>query len=97
MIGECAGGLVTGEKRVDFDLNIKKRVKFDVVDDIIPIEKTTTRQANEKFVISSSNMDIRERPKALEDVYKAMVDSGANVNLGPVRLAHALGLILMVE
>jgi hypothetical protein len=95
MIGDCAGGLVTGEKRVDFDLNIKKRVKFDVVDDIKPIETTTTRQLNENFVISSSNMDIREIPKALEDVYKAMVDLGANVNLGPVRLPNALVLIII--
>ena len=46
----------------------------------------------ERFLISACNMDIRGRPRSQEDVYKAMVDQGANVNLGPVRLAKALGL-----
>ena len=47
---------------------------------------------DERLVISAVNLDIRERPRVLTDQFKAMVDQGANVNLGPVRLAKALGL-----
>ena len=52
----------------------------------------SNRVEEERFVISACNINIRERARTLEDVYKAMVDLGANVNLGPVRLAKALGL-----
>jgi hypothetical protein len=45
-----------------------------------------------KLVISAVSLDIRERHRVLTDQFKAMVDQGANVNLGPVRLAKALGL-----
>ena len=48
--------------------------------------------ADERLIISACNMDIQTRPTQAEEWYKAMVDMGANVNLGPVRLAKALGL-----
>jgi hypothetical protein len=40
-------------------------------------------------------MDIQQRTRTHEDKYKAMVDQGANVNLGPVLLAKALGLTIL--
>ena len=46
----------------------------------------------ERLIISAANLNIRERHRLLADIFKAMVDQGANVNLGPVRLAKALGL-----
>ena len=48
-----------------------------------------------RFIISASNMDIQTRPRSWEDMYRAMVDSGANVNLGPKRLAKALGCTII--
>ena len=48
--------------------------------------------ADERLVISACNMDIQSRPTNREEWYKAMVDMGANVNVGPVRLAKALSL-----
>ena len=48
--------------------------------------------ADERLVISACNMDIQSRPTNREEWYKAMVDMGANVNVGPVRLAKTLSL-----
>ena len=45
-----------------------------------------------KFVVSACNVDIESRPWTWEDVFKAMIDGGANLNLGPSHLAKALGL-----
>ena len=57
--------------------------------------RTAQWESEEKLVISAYNMDIRERPRSQGDVFSAMVYLGANVNLGPVRLAKALGLVIV--
>ena len=48
-----------------------------------------------RFIISASNMDIQTRPRSVADLFRAMVDSGANVSLGPKRLAKALGCAII--
>ena len=47
---------------------------------------------DEQLVISACNRDIQARPTRAHQWFKAMCDMGANVNVGPVRLAKALGL-----
>ena len=47
-----------------------------------------SKETAERFVISAANLDIKERHRVLTDQFKAMVDQGANINLGPVRLAR---------
>jgi hypothetical protein len=46
----------------------------------------------EQLIISACNMDIQTRPTSKDEWYKAMCDMGANVNVGPVRLAKMLEL-----
>ena len=48
-----------------------------------------------KLVISACNLDIIERSHSSGGLYQAMVDLGANVNLGPVRLARVLSLTVV--
>ena len=45
-----------------------------------------------KLVVSACNADIETRSRTGVDVFTAMIDSGANLNLGPSRLAKALRL-----
>ena len=47
------------------------------------------------FIISASNMDIQTRLRYGADVFKVMVDFGANISLGPKRLAKALGCAII--
>ena len=49
----------------------------------------------QKLVISACNLDIIERSHSSGGLYQAMVDLGANVNLGPVRLARVLSLTVV--
>jgi len=45
-----------------------------------------------KLVVSACHADIESRPRTQGDVFKAMIDGGANLNLGPDCLAKALHL-----
>ena len=45
-----------------------------------------------KLVVSACNADIETRSRTEGDVFTAMIDGGANLNLGPRRLAKALRL-----
>lgn len=78
---ECAGGHDTGGSHVGYDKGVN----------VISMEL----EESEKFVISTCNMDICDKGQRFEDVYKAMIDQGANVNLGPLRLAKMLGLLVV--
>lgn len=50
----------------------------------------------ESFVVTAGMMDrIKDNRVNNKDNYLAMIDSGANVNLGPKWLANALGLIIV--
>jgi len=50
----------------------------------------------ESFVVTAGMMDrIKDNRVNNKDNYLAMIDSGANVNLGPKWLANALGLIMV--
>ena len=48
-----------------------------------------------RFIISASSMDIQTHLHYGADVFRAMVDLGANISLGPKRLAKALGCAII--
>ena len=60
---------------------------------VLSLEKTDTQQG--KLIVSVCNADIESRSWTSADVFKAMIDGGANINLGPRRLAKALGLVIV--
>jgi len=50
---------------------------------------------DKRLIISACNLNIAESVHDTTDVFKAMVDLGANVNIGPLSLGRALGLQIM--
>ena len=57
-----------------------------------PISDASAYESNERFVISAATMSTIQCSSSEQQSLQAMIDSGANVNLGPVWIAEALGL-----
>jgi hypothetical protein len=73
----------------EVDLNMRGLDVRDVVN-LSAAEQAEVRHG--KLVVSACNADIESRKCARDDIFDAMIDGGANINLGPRRLVKALGL-----
>ena len=93
--GECAGGSDTGgsleepmeECALLYGCTASGSEEHDTA-----VSTSTQSVDNERLVISAQSLHVIHDHVELAHQYQGMIDSGANVNLGPVQLAKSLGL-----